>query len=522
MKERPYQANASNAILDAFEHSQTTLLVLPTGTGKTVVFSHIVNAMKEHGRCMVIAHREELITQAAKKLWKVTGVRPDVEMNVKYADEHGFLGDPVDIVVASVQTLNSGRDRPRYKRFDPNFFKLLVIDEAHHAPAQSYRRVINHFRQNPDLRVLGVTATPDRSDQKALGQVFGSVAYEYGILDAINDGWLVPIHQQFIQCSDLDFSGIRTTAGDLNGKDLAEVLEEERILHEMVGPTIEIIGDRKTLFFAQSVAQAERTAEIFNRHRSGMAECVFGHTPKDDRKDRFMHFGSRFQVLVNVGVTTEGFDDPDIEVVACGRPTKSRALYAQIIGRGTRPLDGLVDPFETAEERRRAIAESRKQNVLVLDFAGNSGHHKLVSVGDVLGGEYTDEEIEWAKKEVVDNRGSADMAEELKKAKKAVDEEKRRQEEERRRRVRAKARYRAREVDAFSHGDRFRNERPKPQRHWYFTPATPKQVAVLEKKGITVPPETTVADASKMIDQIANNGWRVPPELEHLRRGKAS
>lgn len=521
MKERPYQSEASAAIMDAFDHSASALIVLPTGAGKTVVFSHVVKAMKEHGRCMVVAHREELITQAAKKLMRITGVRPDVEMAARYADEHGFLGSPIDIVVASVQTLNSGQKRPRYQRFDPMDFKLLVIDEAHHAPANTYRRIVNYFRQNPNLKILGVTATPDRADERALGQVFDTVAFEYGIQNAIDDGWLVPIHQQFVQCSDLDFSGIRTTAGDLNGKDLANVLEEERILHEMVGPTIDIIGERKTLFFAQSVAQAERTAEIFNRHREGMAECVFGNTPKDDRADRFLRFGRRFQVLVNVGVATEGFDDPEIEVVACGRPTKSRALYSQIIGRGTRPLDGLVDPLETADERRAAISASAKPNVMVLDFVGNSGRHKLITTADILGGEYSDEVIAWAKKEVVDNRGSADMAEELKKAKAAVDEEKRRQEEIRRKRVQARAKYRTRQVSAFG-GDRFKRETVTPQRHWYFTPATPKQVAVLEKKGLAIPRETTIAQASKMIDSIANNGWRVPAELEHLRRGKAS
>lgn len=272
--------------------------------GKTVVFAHVINRMRSMGRCKVLAHREELIFQARDKIEKVTGIRPDVEMASMWASERGLFGQKSPVVVSTVQTQNAGGDgEGRKARFDPDEFILVVVDEAHHATADSYRKVIDYYRQNPKLKVLGVTATPDRHDEEALGQVFGSVAFEYGIVDAIADGFLTPIRQQVVSVSDLDLSQVRTTAGDLNGADLAKVLEFEKNLHGMVAPTLEIVGDRKTLIFAASVAQAERIAEIINRHKSGAAECIFGNTEKDRRRELLRQYATgMFQFLVNVGV----------------------------------------------------------------------------------------------------------------------------------------------------------------------------------------------------------------------------
>jgi superfamily II DNA or RNA helicase len=209
------------------------------------------------------------------------------------------------------------------QKFDPNEFSLLIIDEAHHSAAKSYRKVIDYYRRNKNLKVLGATATPDRADEKALGQIFDSVAFDYEIVDAIDDGWLVPITQQSVVVDGLDYSGIRTTAGDLNGKDLAAVLEFEETLHGFVGPILELSGDRKTLIFAASIAHAERICEILNRHKPKSAEWVHGKTPKEERRDLWPRYaGSDFQYLVNVGVTTEGFDEPSIEIIAICRPTR--------------------------------------------------------------------------------------------------------------------------------------------------------------------------------------------------------
>src|SRR5205823_2117669 len=138
--------------------------------------------------------------------------------------------------------------------------------------------------------VLGVTATPDRADEEALGQIFESVAYDYEILDAINDGWLVPVMQQMVKITGLDFSHIRTTAGDLNGADLARVMEDEKNLQGMVGASIEIIGGKRTIMFTSSVRHAEMCCNILNRHHQGMAKWICGTTPKDERRQTLKDF----------------------------------------------------------------------------------------------------------------------------------------------------------------------------------------------------------------------------------------
>ena len=359
MKLRSYQEAAVDGIFEAWRSARSTLLVQPTGTGKTVTFAHVINRMPM-GRALVLAHREELIVQAADKIARVTGAKPDTEMAEMRAD-HGMFGK-ARVVVSSIQTQCAGRNGDtRMKRFDPQEFGLLVVDEAHHATAPTYRRVLEHYGQNQDLKILGVTATPDRHDEEALGQVFDSVAFDYELLDAIRDGWLVPIHQRSVVVDGLDYSGVRTTAGDLNGADLARVMEYEETLHGIAHPTVELAAGRKALVFAASVAHAERLCEIFNRHSTGCARFVTGTTPKDERRGMLADYAAgKFQMLVNVGVATEGFDEPGIQVVVMARPTKSRALYAQMAGRGTRALPGLVDAHEAADARRAAIAASAK------------------------------------------------------------------------------------------------------------------------------------------------------------------
>src|SRR5690606_33904338 len=204
----------------------------------------------------------------------------------------------------------------------------------------------------------------------------------------------------------------------------------------------------------------------------------------------------------------------------CGRPTKSRSLYCQMVGRGTRPLAGIVDQHDTAEGRRAAIAASTKPHTLILDFVGNSGHHKLISTADILGGKYDGDVVEWATKAVRDGRGDADMSEALKKAKAARDEEDRKAEERRRQAVKARARFATERVAPFGQ-DRFAAKTANPPRHWFVRKATEKQRALLARYGLGGN-ETTVAEASRMIDAIAANNWRVPDSLKHLRNARAS
>ena len=386
---------------------RSTLVVMPTGTGKTIVLASAIKEGNWPGRILVIQHRQELAYQNAEKIETVTSYRCSTEMG-----QHMATSD-TKVVVASVQSLNAKyRGDWRMKRFDPHEFSLIVTDEAHHSTAKSYRRVYEWFGKNPNICHLGVTATPDRTDEEALGQIFDSVAYEYSILDAIDDGWLVPIKQQFIKVEGMDLSSLRSRAGDLEQERLAKIMETEEMLHRVAHPTLELAGDRPTLVFTCSVQQAHDLADIFHRHRDGCARAVDGTTPDDKRRGDIRAFKEgKFQFFVNCGIFLEGFDAPQVACVSMARPTKSRALYAQVIGRGTRPLPGVVDGPPDPASRRQAIADSAKQDVLVLDFVGQSGRHKLVSTADILSGYESDEVVDWAIKEAQEKGEPVNMRE---------------------------------------------------------------------------------------------------------------
>jgi len=537
-----------DSVLEAWKDVRATLLVMPTGSGKTRVVAGVIERLPA-GRVMFLAHREELIFQAASHIHRVTGQQPAIEMAEMRAD-HAMFGK-ARVVVSSIQTQCAGRNGDtRMKRFDPGEFGLVVADEAHHVTAPTWRRVIEHYGQNPDLKILGVTATPDRHDEEALGQVFDSVAFDYELLDAIRDGWLVPIQQRSVVVDGLDYSSIRTTAGDLNGADLARVMEYEETLHGIAAPTMELAAGRKTLVFAASVAHAERLCEIFNRHRTECARFVTGTTPKDERRGMLADYAAgKFQILVNVGVATEGFDEPGIQVVVMARPTKSRALYAQMAGRGTRPLPGLVDAHEAADARRVAIAASAKPACQIIDFVGNSGRHKLITTADILGGNYSDEVVDRARKAAEDANGApVDMAEALADAEKDLAEER---ERARRAALRVKARYTSQVVDPF---EVFHIE-PWRERGWD-TGRQPseKMLALLERNGIDTkgltftqakqlvgeiihryeekrcsfkqarllsrygyPTDVPFAEASRLIDALAKNGWKRPEPAEPVQ-----
>lgn len=449
MKLRPYQQECVAAVMKKFEASRSTLMVLATGTGKTVISAHIADAMLAKGRVLVLAHRDELIRQAADKFQRVTGHLPAIEKADEFVNEEDLHGKS-QIIISSFQTQNSGTgDRKRMMRFNPKEFSMVWCDEAHHCLAPTFRAVVDYYMAgNPELKLLGCTATPDRADGEELGKIFETVAYDYEIPHAIRDGWLVPVHQRSVTIAGLDFAKIRTTAGDLNGADLEAVMMYEKNLHGIVFASLEIsagleagaLADavasenpdeqvgaimggrpiRRTLIFCVTVAHAERVAEILCRWKKDAAESVDGSMKMEDRRSVFERFKSgHTSFLCACMVPTEGFDAPHCEIIVLARPSKSRPLVCQMIGRGTRPTEELADllgNIESAEDRRMAIANSIKPKCTVLDFVGNCGRHKLVSCADILGSSAHEDFIIDRAKEIIESGGDIDVEDAIEQA----------------------------------------------------------------------------------------------------------
>lgn len=545
---RNYQQDIKRSVLREWETVCSTLVVAPTGCGKTVMFAAIIEAMQPK-RAMVLAHRSELIWQARDKIMKTTGLDCGVEMADKYVN--GSLFGDTPVVVSTIQTqLSAHGDRRRMSRFNPEDFGLLIIDEAHRSLSPGYRDLINYYKtKNPSIKILGVTATPDLSSEEALGQVYETCPPEqdYEILQAIQDGWLVDVEQQFVHIAGLDFASMRTTAGDLNGADLAAVMEAEENMQGVAGAALGVIGEKRTVVFTASVKQAEVISNIFNRHKPGMSNWVCGATNKDLRREMLSRFDAgQFQVICNCNCLSEGWDSPGVEVVVQARPTKSRALYAQQVGRSLRPLPGVVDGPETPELRRAAIAASPKKSALVLDFVGNSGKHKLMTSADILGGKLSEEVLARAVAKAKSRGGPVNMTEELLAAEEELRkeaEERRLAEEARKRRLVAKVRYTTKAISpfdafdlqpvqargwdqgkqlsekqrsvllragvnpdtlSFSQGKQLLNEM---FRRFGEKLATVKQCAILKRYNYQTK-DMKMEDASKLIDRLAKNQWR--------------
>jgi len=462
---RPYQAAAVAGIDKQLADSRSTLVVMPTGTGKTVVFSHVAKRAK--GRVLITAHRDELLGQARRRVAADTGELVGLE-------QAQFFAESERIVVASIQTLSQP---DRLARWPRDSFSTVIIDEAHHAPSPTYRRVVDHFDA---AKVIGVTATPDRADEKAMGTVFETVAFVYEIQDAISDQWLCPIRVRVVKVDSIDLSNVHTVAGDLNQGELDAAMAVEEAMHGVAKATLDESGQRKTLVFTTSVENVHRLTEILNRYRPGCANCVDGETPIDTRRARLRGFESgQFQYLVNCGIATEGYDCPTISCIAMARPTKSRSLFAQMVGRGLR------------------IHPAKPDGCMVLEFTGNNGRHSLASSVDILGGRFTEEEVERAKKIASDNPGMrADVA--LAMAHEEAEKEKQR-ELAKRARIKANVHYSTHEINPFDvlhirgkeddWSDRFGGAVP-----------TEKQLAALEKFGVDIPKNCTKQQASRLLD----------------------
>jgi superfamily II DNA/RNA helicase len=276
------------------------------------------------------------------------------------------------------------------------------------------------------------------------------------------------------------------------------------MLHAMAAPTVKESQGRATLMFCVTCAHAERMAEVLRRYPGVTAEVLLGTTPADQRRDMIARFKSnRLQILVVVGCATEGFDAPNVEVVAMGRMTKKQGLYVQMIGRGTRPLPGIIERYATSEERQEAIKNSAKPKMKVLDFVGNSGKHKLISTADVLAGDMPPDLVELAVEDLKESGESDDIRAAVWKQKAKRDEEEKRKEEEekkrraalaaaeeaRRAKLKAEAEYRKTHVDPFGH-----HQVPERVQPSFRGGASDKQVKTLVSLGI---PEATAMTWSK-------------------------
>lgn len=341
---RPYQAEAKQAILAAWDGGQRkTLLVLPTGCGKTVVFSSVTENQVNRGhRVLIMAHRGELLTQAANKLKEASGLDSVLEKA-----ESTSLGSLFPVTVGSVQSLAQER---RLARFPHDYYQDIIVDEAHHCLSDSYRRVLDHF---PDANILGVTATPDRGDMKNLGEFFDSKAYEYSMTDAIREGYLCPVTAQMIPL-ELDIHSVGLSSGDFAAGEVGHALEPylRQIAREMTA----YCRGRKTVVFLPLIATSQKFCRMLNDAGLSAAE-VNGNS--EDRSQVLSDFeNGKYDILCNSMLRTEGWDCPSVDCIVVLRPTKIRSLYQQMVGRGMRLSPG-------------------KENLLLLDFLWMTTRHDL-------------------------------------------------------------------------------------------------------------------------------------------------
>lgn len=542
MSDRPYQIEAVDSVFRDWERMRSTVVVLPTGTGKNRVMAMIAERLQPR-RCILLAHRSELIFQSRLAMLE-RGIECEIEMGELTASTNLF--NRAAVVAATVQTLGSGEiDKKRMLRFDPMDFDALLYDEFHHAPAVGNKAIVDYFlKGNPNLKVCGLTATPKRADSKALGMVAESVAIQRDIRWGVDEGWLVEPRQRMIHCGAIDFSHIRTTAGDLNGADLAAVMEAEEPCQKVKQATLEAMfgleenellqhppetwgtvlmarGEpKRTIVFTVTVKQAEQLCSIMNRVIPGIANFVHGKTPDYERDHMLASFkAGTTPCMINCDVLTEGYDNPFVELVVIAKPTKSLAKYIQFIGRETRVLPGTIDGLETALERIQAILRSAKPFATVLDFHGNAGKHKIKTLLDVLGGLMDDDlraKVEYRlKQEKTAMQIKEVVAEEAEKLRLEI-EQKRLAKEAERARLLAKVQYSSTVVSPF---DAFDMSPPRE------SAATTRQLSDGQIKmlvGQKIDPTTlTYAAGAKLAQEIIvrmRKGLASMPQCETIRR----
>ncbi len=485
MNLRPYQEEARQSVESDWKNGiQRTLLVLPTGCGKTIVFSKITEDMVRNGdRVLILAHRGELLEQAADKLQTATGLRCATEKA-----EETCLGSWYRVVVGSVQSLQRAK---RLEKFPKDYFNTIIVDEAHHCISDGYQTVLQHFSQ---AKVLGVTATPDRGDMRNLGTYFENLAYEYTLPKAIKEGYLVPIKALTIPLK-IDVSGVSVQAGDFKASDLGTALDPylEGIADEMM----EYCQDKKTVVFLPLVKTSQKFCDILNSKGFRVAE-VNGNS--EDRASVLQDFeDGKYNVLCNSMLLTEGWDCPAVNCVIILRPTKVRSLYCQMVGRGTRLAPG-------------------KDHLLLLDFLWNTERHELCRPASLI---CENEEV--ARQMTKNMEESAGMALDLEEAEKKASEDVVVQREESLAKQLAEMKRRKKKlVDPLQFEMSIQAEDLSgyvPSFGWEMAPPSKKQVDTLEKLGILPDAIDNAGKAAKLLDRLdkrKKEGLTTPKQIRFL------
>lgn len=487
MELRTYQKEAVQAIRKQWEDGYLkTLLVLPTGCGKTIVFAKVTEECVRGGkRVLILAHRGELLDQAADKLYKTTGIRSSVEKA-----ESSCLDSWYRVTVGSVQTLMREK---RLAQFENDYFDVIIIDEAHHAISDSYQRILQYFS---GAQVLGVTATPDRGDMKNLGAVFESLAYEYTLPRAIKEGYLSPIKAVTIPLT-LDLSGVSVQTGDFKASDIDTALDP--YLYQIADEMKNYCKDRKTVVFLPLVKTSQKFRDILNEKGFNAAEV---NGSSEDRAEILNDFeNGKYDVLCNSMLLTEGWDCPSVDCIIVLRPTKVRSLYCQMVGRGTRLCEG-------------------KKDLLLLDFLWHTERHELCRPAHLI---CENEDV--AKKMTENLSQEAGNIIDIEDAEKQASEDVVAQREESLAKTLDEMKKRKRKlVDPLQYEMSIQAEDLSgyvPAFGWEMAPPTKNQLAALEKYGIFPDDIDNAGKAAKILDRLdkrRNAGLTTPKQIRFLEQ----
>lgn len=486
MQLRPYQERAIEAIRNEWnEGHKNTLLVLPTGTGKTIVFSKVVEERVKNGnRALILAHRGELLEQASSKLKMASGLDSSLEKATSTS-----IGSLLPVTVASVQTLSQEK---RLMQFPPDYFKTIVVDEAHHCMSDTYQRILKYFES---ANVLGVTATPDRADQRNLGQFFDSKAFEYSMNQAVRDGYLCPVKAQMIPL-ELNINNVGISNGDYAVGEIGSALEP--YLNQIALEMLNYCKGRKTVVFLPLVKTSQKFCELLNVH--GLRAVEVNGNSKDREKILSDFENGEYDVLCNSMLLTEGWDCPSVNCIVVLRPTKVRSLYQQMVGRGMR-------------------LAPNKEDLLLLDFLWMTERHDLCRPSALIS---KNEDIAKRIDKMILNSeygiGLLDAEDEAESD--AIQE----REDALARELEAMRKKKRTLVDpiqyAFSiSADDLANY--EPTFAWEMAPATPKQIEYLEKHGIFPETVTNCGMASLLIDKLKSRqieGLATPKQIRLLER----